>query len=68
VSPLGKALLALSNAYAQELSRLEPDRLAHLVEQAFLARRIGELDTFLLAFDQGPEYFRPRLAASIARG
>ena len=34
---LGKTLLALNNAHARELSWLEPERLEHLVEQAFLA-------------------------------
>jgi len=57
--PLGKALLALNNAHAQELSWLEPERLKHLVAQAFLARRIGDLDAFLLAFDQGADYDSP---------
>jgi len=56
---LGAALLALNNAHAQELSWLEPARLQHLVEQAFLARRIGNLDAFLLAFDQGARYDSP---------
>jgi len=57
--PLGKALLALNNAHAQELSWLEPERLAHLVEQAFFAQRIGNLDAFLLAFDQAANYDSP---------
>jgi len=56
---LGAALLALNNAHAQELSWLEPARLRHLVEQAFLARSIGELDAFLLAFDQSARYDSP---------
>jgi predicted GNAT superfamily acetyltransferase len=56
---LGKALLALNNEHARELSWLEPERLQHLVEQAFLARRIGNLDAFLLAFDQGAHYDSP---------
>ena len=56
---LGKALLALNNDHAQELSWLEPARLQHLVEQAFLARRIGNLDAFLLAFDQGARLRQP---------
>ena len=38
--PLGKALLALNNAHARELSWLVPERLEHLVGQAFLARQI----------------------------
>ena len=49
---LAKTLLALNNAHAQELSWLEPERLEHLVKEAFLARRIGNLDAFLMAFDQ----------------
>jgi predicted GNAT superfamily acetyltransferase len=57
--PLGNALLALNNVHAQELSWLEPERLAHLVERAFLARMIGNLDAFLLAFDQDAEYDSP---------
>jgi len=57
--PLGIALLALNNAHAQELSWLEPERLEHLVAQAFLARRIGNLDAFLLAFDQSADYDSP---------
>jgi len=58
-NPLTKSLLALNNAHAQELSWLEPERLQHLVSQAFLARRIGNLDAFLLAFDQGADYDSP---------
>jgi predicted GNAT superfamily acetyltransferase len=57
--PLGRALLALNNAHAQELSWLEPERLEYLVGEAFLARRIGNLDAFLLAFDQGARYDSP---------
>ena len=56
---LGETLLALNNEHAQELSWLEPARLQHLVEQAFLARRIGNLDAFLLAFDQDARYDSP---------
>ncbi|MEO6840063.1 MAG: GNAT family N-acetyltransferase [Bradyrhizobium sp.] len=57
--PLGQALLALNNAHAQELSWLEPERLEYLVSEAFLARRIGLLDAFLLSFDQGACYDSP---------
>jgi uncharacterized protein len=32
------------------------ERLEHLVEQAFLARRVGSLDAFMLAFDQDAQY------------
>jgi uncharacterized protein len=54
-----KALLALNNAHARELSWLEPQRLTQLVNEAFLARRIGNLDAFLLAFDQDARYDSP---------
>jgi uncharacterized protein len=57
--PIAKTLLALNNAHAQELSWLEPERLQHLVSQAFMARRIGNLDAFLLAFDQEADYDGP---------
>ena len=57
--PLAGALLALNNAHAQQLSWLEPGRLEHLVGQAFLARRIGNLDAFMLAFDQDADYDSP---------
>jgi len=58
-TPLGKTLLALNNEHASELSWLEPERLRHLVQQAFVVRRIGNLDAFLLAFDQGAQYDSP---------
>jgi len=64
---LGKSLLALNNEHARELSWLEPERLRHLVEQAFQARRIGCLDAFLLAFDQGADYDSPNFLWSRAR-
>jgi predicted GNAT superfamily acetyltransferase len=57
--PLGTTLLALDNAHARELSWLAPERLEYLVGEAFLARRIGELDAFLLAFDQDARYDSP---------
>ena len=57
--PLSDALLALNNAHAMELSWLEPDRFAHLVSEAFLAKRIGEADALLLAFDQDADYDSP---------
>jgi predicted GNAT superfamily acetyltransferase len=57
--PLGKTLLALNNAHAAQLSWLEPGRLQHLVQHAFLARRIGNVDAFLLALDQDAPYDSP---------
>ena len=52
----GAALLALNNAHAVELSWLEPGRLAHLVAEAFAARRVGTADALLLTFDQAADY------------
>jgi hypothetical protein len=57
--PFGRTLLALNNAHAQELSWLEPERLADLVGKAFLALRIGTVDAFLLAFDESADYDSP---------
>jgi predicted GNAT superfamily acetyltransferase len=56
---LGEALLALNNAHAVELSWLEPARLRRLVGEAFVARRIGAVEAFLLAFDQDAAYDSP---------
>ena len=58
-APLSETLLALNNAHAQELSWLEPERLEQLVKQAFLARRIGNLEAFILALDQDARYDSP---------
>ena len=52
-------VLALNNAHAAELSWLEPGELFALLGQAFYARRVGKLDAFLLAFDQGASYDSP---------
>lgn len=54
--PTGEAVLALNNAHALELSWLEPERLAKLVGEAFVARRVGVADALLLAFDQDADY------------
>lgn len=60
VSPDAEAaLLALNNAHAVELSWLEPDRLTHLLHQAFHARCIGNVDAFLLALDESASYDSP---------
>ncbi len=53
------ALLALNNAHAVELSWLEPDRLGHLVAEAFAAMRVGADEALLLAFDQDADYDSP---------
>jgi predicted GNAT superfamily acetyltransferase len=64
---LAKALLALNNIHAAQLSWLEPERLAHLVGQAFLARRIGAIDAFMLALDQDADYDSPNFIWCRAR-
>jgi uncharacterized protein len=56
---LSEALLALNNAHAVELSWLEPERFRHLVVEAFLAKRIGDAEALLIAFDQGADYDSP---------
>ena len=53
------AVLALNNEHADELSFLDEYRLGYLVAQAFYARRIGDVDAFLIAFDQGADYDSP---------
>lgn len=52
-------VLDLNNAHATELSWLAPDRLARLVERAFLVRTIGNVDAFLMALDQDADYDSP---------
>src|SRR5262249_25644645 len=56
---LPPGLLALNNRFEQELSFLSPEKAAHLVDQAFMAARIGEADALLLALDQGAKYDNP---------
>ena len=53
------ALLALNNAHATELSWLDEERFAALVGQAFHARRIGNAEAFLIAFDERADYASP---------
>jgi predicted GNAT superfamily acetyltransferase len=57
--PASDALLTLNNAHAKELSWLELDRFARLMAQAFVAKRIGQADALLLAFDQDADYDSP---------
>jgi len=64
---LAEAVLALNNTYARELSWLEPASLTHLVGQAFLSRRIGNLEAFLLAFDHTADYDSPNFVWFRAR-
>src|SRR5262245_60573888 len=53
------SILALNNRHAEELSWLEPEELAHLIAEAFHAARIGDLEAFLIAFDQDADYDSP---------
>ena len=55
-SPVLQKLLALNNAHAKELSWLDAQKLAPMISAAFLARRIGNIDAFILAFDQDADY------------
>ena len=50
---LEPAVLAMNNEHARELSWLEPAEFTRLVGQAFFARRIGEVEAFMLGFDHG---------------
>ena len=53
---LRAAMLALNNAHAVELSFADEARMAMLVEEAFLAARIGTVDALLLAFAPAAAY------------
>ncbi|TPK84829.1 GNAT family N-acetyltransferase [Mesorhizobium sp. B2-4-13] len=53
------AILALNNEHAAELSWLEAERLSFLLAEAFYARRIGDLEAFMMTFDQNANYDSP---------
>lgn len=54
------ALLALNNAHTTELSPLSAGGLRALLDSAFYARRVGDLDAFLIALDEThPTYASP---------
>ncbi|CAN7510837.1 GNAT family N-acetyltransferase [Mesorhizobium sp. LjRoot246] len=53
------AILALNNEHAAELSWLEPERLSFLLGEAFYTRRIGDLEAFIMTFDQDARYDSP---------
>ena len=61
------AVLALNNAHAQELSWLEPPALRAIIDQAFYAKAIGDVDAFLLALDETAAYDSPNYAWLKAR-
>ena len=52
-------LLALNNAHAAELSLLDAARLTHLLQQAFWAARVGDMDAFMLTLNQSADYDSP---------
>ena len=52
-------VLRLNNAHAAELSWLDETRLSHLLSQAFLARKVGDVEAMLLTFDQDADYDSP---------
>ncbi|MFE0014426.1 GNAT family N-acetyltransferase [Mesorhizobium sp. NPDC059054] len=53
------AVLVLNNENAAELSWLEPEELSALIGTSFSASRIGDLEAFLLTFDQTAAYDSP---------
>ncbi len=53
------SLLELNNENAVETSWLADPKLRSMLSQAFLATGIGDLDAFLIAFDQGADYDSP---------
>lgn len=59
ISPDDAEVLALNNEHAEELSLLDDDRFHRLIREAFMAVRVGELDAFLIAFDEKADYDSP---------
>jgi len=63
IFPIGAAeregVLALNNQFARETSLLDEARLASMLDQAFLATRIGTVDAFLIVFDERARYDSP---------
>ena len=52
-------VLALNNQFAVETSFLDMAKLASMVDEAFLATRIGDVDAFLIVFDERARYDSP---------
>lgn len=53
------AVLALNTIHAAELSLLDEAGLRRLLGAAYVARRIGRLEAFMIAFDQDADYASP---------
>jgi predicted GNAT superfamily acetyltransferase len=66
IHPIGAAeearILALNNAHVVETSLLDEVRLRSMLDEAFLATRIGDVDAFLIVFDQRARYDSPNFA------
>ncbi len=56
---MARDLLALNAAHEVELSPLDLGQLRHLVTEAFVALRIGDVEAFLIALDQSATYDSP---------
>jgi predicted GNAT superfamily acetyltransferase len=54
-----RALLALNNAHAVELSWLEAEPFSRLISLSFHARRVGAADAFVIALDHKADYDSP---------
>ncbi|MGI4747061.1 MAG: GNAT family N-acetyltransferase [Janthinobacterium lividum] len=52
-------LLALNNAHAEQTSLLGPVRLQRMIAGAFRVATIGDIECFLIAFDQDADYDSP---------
>ena len=53
------AVLALNTIHAAQLSLLDAAGLKRLLDAAYVARRIGDLEAFMIAFDQDADYTSP---------
>jgi predicted GNAT superfamily acetyltransferase len=60
-------ILALNNAHAVETSLLDEALLKSMLDEAFLATRIGDVDAFLIVFDQQARYDSPNFTWFQAR-
>lgn len=60
IQPIGAAdedaVLKFNNEHAAELVLTDAPRLQYLLSRAFYARRIGNVDAFLIAFDERADY------------
>jgi predicted GNAT superfamily acetyltransferase len=53
------SVLALNTIHAAQLSLLDAEGLKRLLSAAYVARRIGRVDAFLIGFDQDADYASP---------